>query len=149
MQDKTRGKVASGDLDFGPCISDEEFQRQIADLYAGMPPVPSRVEDVRLRRRELDLRIDHRLGCEFPAERREALWLAQQQIERQRLQNMGRAFLANLLPAGRRAVAGSMSRFLVKAYRGVLSPPELERFLNLGKGEPVPLPVDDDGLSTR
>src|SRR5580704_10542882 len=71
--------------DYGPRLTDEEYERQILSLHQTLPPLPSPDQDREARRQELELAIDHRLGRGFPRDRRSALWAVQQHIERKRL----------------------------------------------------------------
>ena len=59
---------------YGPRLSNEEYDRRILSLYRSLPPLPSHDQDTEVRRQELNLAIDHRLGRGFPEERRSALW---------------------------------------------------------------------------
>ena len=56
--------------DHGPKLSAEAYERRIVALYADGPAMPDRDEDLRLRRAEFELAVDHRLGTAFPPERR-------------------------------------------------------------------------------
>lgn len=71
--------------EFGSRLSDDEYDGAIVDLHRGMAPMPTPDEDRALRRRALDLAIDHRLGREFPQARRDALWVASERVESRRL----------------------------------------------------------------
>src|SRR5262249_57312564 len=71
--------------EYGPRLTDEEYDRAVVDLHRGMSPMPTREEDRALRRRALDLAIDHRLGRNFPRDRREALWKASERVESKRI----------------------------------------------------------------
>lgn len=118
-------------FDHGPRLSTAEYERRIVALHAGRSPMPTPDEDRALRRAELDLAIDHRLGTQFPRERREALWAVRQRVERQRLRlglaHAARQLLPGALARGAARVVGAMER----AYAEVLSPEELKRFLDL------------------
>jgi hypothetical protein len=126
--------------EFGSRLSDEEYDRAIVDLHRGMAPMPTRDEDRALRRRALDLAIDHRLGRQFPRARRDALWAASERVESKRLW-LGLRSLLGLFSAGRRQHANALTRALAKEYGKVLSPSELEQFLGPG---PFALPLDTD-----
>jgi hypothetical protein len=121
-------------FDHGPVLSDAEYERRIVRLYEDMPAKPSKEFDAHIRRRELDLQIDHRLGCLFPPERRDALWEAQQRVESRRLRlaivSLTRAVLPRNLGRGASRLAG----FAVDEYAKVLSPEELQRFVAPGDG---------------
>src|SRR5574341_628721 len=73
------------EINYGPRLTDEEYERRLVQLHAGLPSMPTKQQDREVRRRELDLAIDHRLGSDFPGERREALWAIKQQVEKRRL----------------------------------------------------------------
>jgi len=123
--------------EYGPRLTDEEYDRAIVDLHRGMSPMPTREEDRALRRRALYLAIDHRLGRNFPQERREALWKASERVESKRIW-IGLTYLIRSL-AGGRAHAEALTKALAREYNRVLSPSELEQFLG---STPLTLPVD-------
>lgn len=133
-------------LDYGPRLSDEEYQKRIVELHSGVPAAPSADQDRSLRRQELELAIDYRLGRDFPSERREALWSVRQQIERKRLRLAFRYLLRRLIPGQLARGAQSLAAYAADEYATVLSTPELLRFLDLRQGEPPALPVDADQL---
>jgi hypothetical protein len=73
------------DLTHGPRLTDEEYEKRIIELHRDLPPMPTKDQDREVRRLELDLAIDHRLGRDFPRERRDALWAVQQRVEKKRV----------------------------------------------------------------
>ena len=73
------------DSGYGARLSGEDYDRRIIALHRDAPAMPTRSEDAELRRRELDLAIDHRLGVDFPKDKRAALWAIQQRLEKERL----------------------------------------------------------------
>ncbi len=119
-----------GKINHGPMLSDEEYETRIFALYDGLPPMPSPETERDLRRRELDVLIDHRLGVAFPRERREALWIAQEHIDKRRTSfgfgALGRALLATRLPWR----PSRLVRFAASEYAKVLTRDELEQFLS-------------------
>lgn len=128
--------------EYGPCLSDEEYEKRIVGLYRGLPPMPSHEQDAETKRQELNLAVDHRLGRAFPEERRAALWAAQQRIEKKRLR-LGLRYLLRRFTGGLRARdAQSMAGYGAEEYAKVLSPRELQRFLDLKEGEAPALPWD-------
>jgi hypothetical protein len=127
---------------YGPRLTDEEYDRAIVDLHRGMSPMPTREEERALRRRALDLAIDHRLGVKFPQARREELWAAAERVESRRIW-IGLKYLLRRL-AGGRAHAEALTRALGREYGKVLTPSELEQFLG-----PVPLDLPLDGKPRR
>ncbi len=116
------------ELGHGPRLSDEEYERRVVELYCGLPPVPTREQDARVRRQELELAIDHRLGNDFPHDRREALWAIQQRVERRRIRLMFRHLVRWLLPGGVTRGANRLAGYLVDKYAKELNRAELENF---------------------
>jgi hypothetical protein len=99
-----------------------------------------------VRRRELELAIDHRLGRDFPLERREALWAAKERVEKKRLR-LGVKFLVKRLFAKNvNKEAQGLAGYMVDEYAKVLNAAELESFFGLKKGERPELPIDIDEL---
>lgn len=130
------------DPEYGQRMSDDEYERRILGLYHSLPPLPSPDQDRDVRRQELDLAIDHRLGRNFPEERRSALWAVQQRVEKKRLR-LGMKYLFRRLTARFFARdAQSLAGYAADEYAKVLSPEELKRFLDLKNDEPPALPVD-------
>lgn len=141
----------AGKSDYGPKLSDEEYEREIIALHEELPPMPSREQDRRTRRRELYLAIDHRLGTEFPADRREQLWAIMQQVERKRVRVALKYFLKYLfgrssIPKGLASDMHGVAGFLVDAFSTVLSESDLRRYFDLEPGErpALPLPNTND-----
>jgi hypothetical protein len=133
-------------FDYGPCLSDEEYDRKIIELYRGLPPLPTEEQDREVRRRELELLIDHRLGRGFPKDRRRALFAVQQRLEKQHLGSTVRYFLGKLLPKFVSRHARFLAGDTANAYARVLSKAELMRFLDLREDEIPVLPVDIESL---
>lgn len=129
------------DLGFGPRLSDAEYQRRIAELYA-LPNDGSDEADQALRRKELDLRVDHRLGCYFPKERRAALWQVQQRVEKKRLSLAFRHFMRQMLNKLLVHDTQRLARFAADEFAQVLSRSELERFLGVSDASNPQLPID-------
>lgn len=133
-------------LDFGSCLTDEEYERRIVQLHSGLPPMPTEEQDIEVRRQELNLAIDHRLGCNFPLERRDSLWAIQQQVEKRRLRLAIKYLFRKLLPLMLVRGAHDLAGYMVDEYGKVLSDAELTRFFNLRKGERPQLPIDMNQL---
>lgn len=136
----------SKDLGHGPRLTDEEYERRIMELHRALPPMPTKNQDEEVRRRELDLVIDHRLGQDFPKERRLALWSIQQQVERKRLRLGLKYLLRKLFTKSFVHQAQGLAGFMVDEYAKVLTKAELETFFDLKEGERPALPVDIDQL---
>ncbi len=129
--------------DHGPRLDDEEYDRRVVDLHEGLPPVPGREQDRKVRRAELELAIDHRLGRDFPAERRERLWQVMQEVERRRLRLVGRYLLGRVFHRRPARSANRLAGWMVDHFAEVLDPRELESFFELRGGKPV-LPLDEE-----
>src|SRR5262249_1744663 len=104
-----------------------------------------REEDRALRRRALDLAIDHRLGRNFPKDRRDALWAASERVEAQRLRLGLKHLLGVLVGRLRGRHATALANALAAEYAKVLTRPELEQLLGLEEGQRPAFPVDRDG----
>ncbi len=104
------------ELNHGPRLTDEEYDNGIIELHRDLPPMPSEQQDRQKRRMALNLAIDHRLGREFPQERRELLWAIQQRVEKRRLwlafKYPFRRIFAKTLARGAQGLAG----YLVDEY---------------------------------
>lgn len=131
---------------YGPRLSEEEYNRRILALYRDLPPLPSPDQDRETRWQELNLTVDFRLGRAFPEARRQALWAVQQRIEKKRLRLAAkyllRRFVARILARHAQELAGYAAEELSK----VLSPQELRCFLDLKENEPPALPIDLEHL---
>jgi hypothetical protein len=128
----------------GPRLTDEEYEKRIIELHRGLPPMPTAEQDRQVRRMALNLAVDHRLGRDFPKERRELLWAIQQRVEKRRLwlalKYPFRKFFAKNLDRGAQGLAG----YLVDEYAKVLTKTELEKFFGLEEGQRPALPIDID-----
>lgn len=113
----------------GRRLTRNEYQKAIVALHSRVPPLPSGDRDTGVRKAELNLAIDYRLGVDFPPDRREALWKVQQHIEKRRV----RLALWHLLPrfSGRRVEqdANLLASHVARYFANVLSRDELAAFL--------------------
>lgn len=111
----------------GPRLSPEEYRRRIVALHDAAPESGG---ETALERREFDLRLDHRLGTRFPAQRRERLWAAHQAFQRRRWLHL----LRGLLP-GSGGPSAALAAGLARAYARELDADELGNCLGLAPGE--------------
>ena len=136
------------ELNHGPRLTVEEYERKIIELHSGLSPMPTKDQDRQVRQMELNLAIDHRLGRDFPPERREALWKIQQRVEKKRLwlalKYPFRRFFAKSLARDAQGLAG----FLVDEYAKVLTQSELKSFFDLQEGQRPALPIDLNQLKS-
>ncbi len=91
--------------------------------------MPSPRELEVLRHEELALAIDHRLGIDFPADRRQAMWTVAQRVEKHRLAFGLKRLVSGLAFRALPASAQGLVRRLRSEYAAVLSSEELEEFL--------------------
>jgi hypothetical protein len=136
----------SKSLDYGSRLTQQEYQRKIAELYLNSSSVSAEDRKQAIRRRELDLTIDHRLGCDFPKERRDALWAIQEQVEKRRFRLAFKYLFRRFFVKRVERDAQGLAHFLVEEYAKVLTPEELQQYFNLRPGEPPVLPIDVDQL---
>jgi hypothetical protein len=132
----------AGTLPYGPRLGDDEYDRRVVALHTGLPAAPDREQRRRVRRAELELAIDHRLGRDFPRERREALWAVAERIERHRLRLFLGHLLRRLFPAALARAGQRMASFVVAEYATVLRPEELEAYFGADEVRAPGLPVD-------
>jgi hypothetical protein len=95
-----------------------------------------------LRRRELDLVIDHRLGTRFPRERRDALWSVHQRVEKKRRWMAVGHFVRSVLPRFMAAGDQRLAASIFDAYATVLSAREIEAFLGVTTRDAAALPIE-------
>ena len=132
------------DLNHGPRLTDEEYEKGIIELHRGLPPMPTKEQDRDVRRRELELAIDHRLGRDFSPKRREALWAVKEGVEKRRLW-LGVKFLVNkLFDKNINREAQGMAAYMVDEYAKVLTKDEVRSYFDLKEGERPTLPIDTD-----
>lgn len=133
-------------LGHGPRLSDEEYDRQVIALHRDLPPVPSRAQERQVRRQELELAIEHRLGRDFPRSRRDALWAIQELVEKKRLRLLGKYLLRRFFAGSLAREAQGVAGFLVAEYRKVLTQEELEAFFGRAEARDPALPIDLEQL---
>ena len=136
------------DFDHGPRLTDEEYDKKIIELHGDLPPVPTREQERQVRRRELELAIQHRLGRDFPRHRREALWAIQQRVERKRGRLIFKYLLRRFFGKSLARDAQGLAGYLVHEYAKVPSKAELERFFGEEEARRPALPIDLDRLKT-
>lgn len=135
---------------YGPCLTSEEYQRAVVALYqhAAEGRLPAAMGDIEqaIKDAEFNLQIDYKLGCDFPAERRQALLAAKHRAEKSRL-GLVRRFIRKAIQ--KRQFAGAMQLWLehlTEEFAKTLSPEELAAFMETKPGETPVLPLDADKL---
>jgi len=135
---------------YSPRLSEQEYEQGIAELYkqaaeGQLSAAPQNPDNI-IKEKEFQLTIDYRLGINFPAEKREALWKAKERAEMQKLRLIGKYFKVSLK---KRAFADGMQIMLermMEEFSKVLTPDELNAFMALQEGEKPVLPIDPDLL---
>jgi hypothetical protein len=131
------------EFNHGRRLSVGEFEAAIIAVQRTLPAMPTETQDRAARRAQLELTIDHRLGVEFPRERRDALWAVQQRIERRRLRLVLWRLLPRVLGGGVDQRAQGLARQVVDEYAAVLNREELNAFFGAeGTASPT-LPARD------
>jgi hypothetical protein len=126
----------------GPRLTQKEYEQAIVSLYRDAPQPGSPRDEAGIRRRELDLNIDYRLGTRFPPERREALWRVQQTLEKRRLR-LAASWVASLFARQRTAgQAKRLASFVIQEYAKVLDADELARYFGEEEVANPGLPMD-------
>jgi hypothetical protein len=123
-------------------LTQREYERAVVALQGTASAHPG--DDDFIRRRELDLNIDYRLGTAFPPDRREALWRIQQRVEQRRLRLAASWLAAMLTPRLLLGRANRIARFVVDEYAKVLTPDELEAYFGVDMVANPSLPLDDE-----
>lgn len=129
-------------IPYGPLIGDEEHYRQVVALHKAAAKDTSRQGQAQLRRDELNLTIDHKLGVHFPSERREAVWAVQERLQRWRLPmlmlGVGRKMLSFM--GFKEDISAPFFRMGKREMEKVLSPDEARVMLDLAPEENGPRP---------
>lgn len=116
---------------YGERINEREYRRRVLALYEGPQHSKNTHQSATsLRRRELDLTIDHRLGADFPRERREALWKAQQRLHRRKLPTLMMSFISKAF-GSQRPIEEPLYELVLREYGRVLSPSELSAMVDI------------------
>ena len=126
----------------GRRLSDDEYEMGIIKIYNELPPDPTREQEEAVRRQELELTIDRRLGVDFPSSRREALWDVQSRVERKHLRFVAQSLVVRLFSEPLAGLAQKLACGLVTEYARVLTRPELEMFFGADEARHPMLPVD-------
>ena len=136
----------SEDINHGPRLTGEEYDRRITKLYCDLPPAPTKEQEVEVKRQELNLAVDHRLGQDFPLSRREALWAIQQRVEKKHIKLMFKHFLKRFFAKSLAHDAQGLAGYLVAEYAKELSQSELEAYFGKEEAHKPSLPINLEQL---
>ena len=134
------------ELDHGLCLSGEEYDKRIAALHANLPPTLSPDMERQVRRKEMEIAIDYRLGCTFPKHRRHQLWEVQERVEKRRVRLIFQYLFRRFFSKGFARSAQNLAGYLVDEYAKVLSREELEQYFGKDEVRNPALPIDIENL---
>mgnify|MGYP000132337155 FL=1 len=109
-------------MNHGRRLTSGEFDRLIVALHNHMPENPDDDDLKALARREFEAVINHRLGEQFPMERREILWEIQKEYQRGIVNSMALLLSPRLLETRLAALA----KVLISSNRACLTKEEFE-----------------------
>jgi hypothetical protein len=131
------------EVDHGPKISGEEYDKRIVALHENLPPSLSSDQEREVRRQELEIMIDYRLGTHFPKERREQLWQVADRVDKKRLSLMTSYLLRRPFKGRFLKKSQGLAGYVVDEYAKVLDRSELVMFFGEEETEHPSLPIDD------
>jgi hypothetical protein len=134
----------SGTLDHGPRLTGEEYDRRIVALQEGMPSAPTAAQQRDVRRAELELAIDHRLGRDFPRERRDALWQVNRRIDRKWIRLYFKYVLRRIFTRGWARESRGLAGYVVGEYAKALNRDELRSFFGEKEVRDPGLPLSNE-----
>lgn len=129
-------------MNYGRRLSDSEYEHAVVELYRVVPSMPSREEDLEVRKKEFLLMIDHRLGIDFPEDKRKTLWVSHQNVEKRRLRLAAGKVLGCLSFRSTSDKAHSIADYLLDEYTKVIGKRDAEAFFGLGAGAAPVLPIE-------
>lgn len=119
-----------GSLPYGATISQQQYDERVLALHNNAPPIPTAHQDLQIRHGELNALIDHKLGTQFPHDRRKALWDIQCRLDRKRLLHVLKGFVTHPL-----SPSEALTKPQVKGFSNVLSENELQAFFEYSPSE--------------
>ena len=133
-------------MNYGTKLSGKEYDKCIVSLHENLPSLLSREMERQLRRDELEIMIDYRLGCNFPKVKRDLLWKVQERTEKKRTLLIFKYLFRHLFKKSFVHSAQNLAGYLVDEYAKVLSKEELEMFFGQNEVADPALPVDMNNL---
>lgn len=114
---------------YGPRLSFREYEQRMIALHDDSRWSGPR-GDAMIRRQELELSIDHKLGLNFPKDRRDALWKAQQRVHRRHVPVLLTSILGKAF-GSKKPLDEALARLVQREYGRVLEPDELTALLDI------------------
>lgn len=134
------------DLGYGRKLNGTEYDQRMVALHTNLPSNLSSEMERQVRRQELDITIDYRLGCNFPKEKREKLWEIQERIEKKRLRLIAKYLLSFVWKKLFIKGTQDLARELVAEYATVLSAEEMEQYFGKTEMENPTLPINPENF---
>jgi len=134
---------------YGPRLSGREYDGKIAELYqslAGNAATGSSDIEAEIETGEFNLLIDHKLGIDFPADKRAALLDAKRRIGRNRLKLVAAYLGASLRKRGFANAMQVLLEQMCAEFAKILTEEELIALLDRKPGETPILPLDPGKL---
>lgn len=113
----------------GPKITREESDRRSIEL-ARKYEMPSKTQELEVKRATMDVMIDHKLGQHFPQDRRDRLWGYQEGFHKSLLLHTAKAFVVRPWDP-----MGSLGKDVVKRFAKELSMDELKQYFDYTEEE--------------
>lgn len=115
---------------FGERLTLQQYEERVLSLHMGKSPAEQVATEIKVRRQELDLKVDFHLGVAFPSDRRQALWEQQCRLDKRWLLSLVGALLAHPTDP-----LFGMFRDQIRGFARVLNRAELATFFDLTEDE--------------
>lgn len=116
--------VSSATLNYGPKISETEFNTRIRDLELQYE-MPTDEQELAIKRGTMEAMVDYKLGQDFPKDRRDRLWKYQEGMHKTLVLHAFKAFLLRPWDP-----FGSMNKDLVGRVSKELSVQEIKQYFD-------------------
>lgn len=117
-------------LNYGPTISQDQFEDRVNILHTGAPPIPTPYQELKIRYGELNAAIDYKLGTQFPIDQRNKLWEIQKGLDRKRLLHVFKGFVTHPLRPSE-----ALTKPQVRGFAKVLNGQDLQAFFEYSPSE--------------
>ncbi|MDH3892696.1 MAG: hypothetical protein OEV49_16665 [candidate division Zixibacteria bacterium] len=136
------------DMRYGQRLTEDEYDRKLSEIHQELASDASRVRPEDFAAREFDLLVDHKLGVDFPEEKRVSLREASMRIHEHQLRLTKRFRDGEFSPQEFAVEIGrAIPAMMAKEYSEILSPDELEQLLGIVDGQAPEMPIDPTMIS--
>jgi hypothetical protein len=111
---------------YGKRLSNEEYVYKVTELYKDIPSSPKKKQETEIRKAELNLQINNRLGKDFPQDKRDEMWAAAERLEKKRA-SVG--FLVSAFAKGHGNPMLGVFQIAFNEFSAVLGDEDLVQFL--------------------